>query len=408
MRGLPCPPAASEWSEVGLAQAPPEVSLAVGDAIKLADSLKILSQYARVLESACRRPDTPVGKCLSGLPEACAGTHLDWFGPLLAPLKDVGHLEATYARYLELWARPDGGKTASDEHLAFEVHQAIPHEDVDFTRYLLGLSFPGSREYEVLVAQNILRLNPEGSLGEFRGEFKRWRDRGLLHSLLIGARFMPTLNDWLAVEHHREAAWWGDMLLGVNCARTMAEAEAAVADLGIAFAHGSEAGTQVAGTLDRIGILMGIKSNAAPGNKTELQECLAAWTLGADSPAHEIWAQAKRQLEASLPPSLLCPSLFGAKRGSWGFPSLTLAYEGGRLFIREERLTFVPKPGTKTRPTRNPNVKIELPGGKPTSAKPDPAARIQDVASRMGEILLSPEMGHLMMYATLSVVSCAT
>ena len=358
MLALPCPAVPHEIA-IGTGRVPnASVGLAVGDGIKLADGLKILVQYARVLECACRKPESQIGKFLAGHSETCTGA-LAWLAGLVIPLRDVRSMEPTYERYLDLWAQPDGGKHSPDEQLAFEVHQAIPEQDVDFTRYLLSLSFPGSHEYDVLVAQNILRLNPGGTLADFRGDFEHWRDRGLLHCLLVAARFMPTLNDWLAVEEHREAAWWGEMLTELNGAKSMDDVEAAVRDIGLAFGEGSLAGTHLAAVLDRIGVLMRVKSNSTG---RLFDDCLESWKLGGHSRPHQIWARAKHQLESSLPPSLLCPRLFGAKRGSWGYSNLSLAYANDRLFIEQLALEYVPK-CELIKSTCNPKL--------------DPAARIQ-------------------------------
>ena len=84
MQALACPPSKSVWlfGNDSRFMAPSQSSMAVGDSIKLADGLKILAQYARVLDNACRHPESAVGRCLGDSAEACVGTGLEWFGGL--------------------------------------------------------------------------------------------------------------------------------------------------------------------------------------------------------------------------------------------------------------------------------------------------------------------------------------
>jgi hypothetical protein len=50
--------------------------------------------------------------------------------------------------------------------------------DMDFTRYIVSILKPDSKEYEARVARNVLDASPS-SFDEFQSEFLGWRKRGL-------------------------------------------------------------------------------------------------------------------------------------------------------------------------------------------------------------------------------------
>lgn len=368
------------------APAPP--SIAVGNAIDLADGIRIFEQYAKILSDSCKCCETQTGTFLSG---ALLPPQLAWFEPLRAPVRHHSGLRDTFERLLGLFREAKGapephGPATSAE--LYELQQTLPHVDLELVRLMLSTGRPSAPAYEAHISAQLLRLRPELSWVAHQEALDAWRDNGLAHPLLLAAQHMPTLNDWLPVELHEQARGWGETLTALNAARTPDEIRAALARVETAVDWASPAGLGVAGLLDRLAVAMRLLSNA-PAGQADLDRALAQfpdWSGGAS--LGRIWKQARHALETFLPPSLLCPPLAGFKRATWGYQVLTPTTDGDALRFAERSLGWVePDPG-------QPAPQLEAEAGKKQGA-----ARLQDVLCRMGVIALSPELGHLMLLA---------
>jgi hypothetical protein len=320
--------------------------LAVGCSVRLADGLKIVRQYGRFLTGAAR----------SWRAERAA----DWFedGPLVVDAS----LDSTYARHLELFGRvvdkPGFGE------LCYELHQTVPCTDRGLTRHLLSLCFPSAREYEVDVALGLARLG--GGFAEFKNRFECWRGRGLVGVLLAACQRMPGASSWGTEDPH-----FVEALRAVAACRSEVELEAALHLFVGCLDWEAPEGRGVMAQLEALAVAMGVKSN---GPEFDLSRALKKFPdFTQKNEAHEIWTQARGALEECFPPGSL---LVGSKRASWGLACLTPVYQRGVLSVAERSLEWL----------------------EPQALAPAPT-RVQDVVSRLGAILLSPEFGHLMMLA---------
>lgn len=369
-------------------------SIAIGDAINLADKIRIFEQYAKVVSQTCLSNDSQ--SFLSG---AHLPPNLEWFEALRAPVWSNAGLEPTFHRQLRLFREAAGNIGDPSPPTSGELYAmqcTLPHVDLELVRYMLRLGRPSAPGYEAHISGHLLRLHPELSWIEHQERLDRWRDDGLKHPLLLAAAFMPTLNDWLPVDLHRDAGDWGEALTELNSAQQAKQAEAALAGLAAARVDWSgPAWLAIACTLDRLAVAMRLLSNGGPG-ASGLDQALQAFPDWAGRPVGEVWKGARGALERSVPPSLLCPRLAGFRRATWGYPSLTPACAGGGVWFAERSLEWV--------------APLEAEGGRPAGPAPagdagrkelarQSGARLQDVLCRMGEIALSPEMGHLMMLA---------
>ena len=371
-------------------EAPAPPSIAVGDAIDLADGIRIFEQYAKVVSDACRAPEPGLKSFLSG---TLLPPQLEWFEPLRAPVRSNPALEATFQRMLRLFraGRPGAPAIATASAELYALQQSLRHVDIELVRHLLKTGRPSAPEYEAHISAHLCRARPSLSWLEHQEALDAWRDGGLLHPLLIAATHMPTLNDWLPVELHEAARGWGETLTSLNAARSGDEVHAALDGLGSCVDWEAPAGLAIAGLLDHLAVAMRVLSNA-PAPNNNLDAALARfpdWSgaPGAGPSIGRVWKEARAVLEHLIPPSLLCPRLAGFKRATWGYQALTPVVDGEAVRFAERSLAWV-----EPSPERPPPLGAE-PGRKHGHA------RLQDVLCRMGVVALSPEVGHLMMLA---------
>ncbi len=368
------------------APAPP--SIAVGNAIDLADGIRIFVQYAKIISDSCRSCESQTGTFLSG---ALLPAPLAWFEPLRAPVRHHAGLKETFGRLLSLFREARG---APDPHTPptsgelYELQQTLPHVDLELVRLMLSTGRPSAPGYEAHVSAHLLRLRPELSWVAHQEALDAWRDTGLAHPLLLAAAHMPTLNDWLPVELHERARGWGETLTALNAARAPDEIRAALARVETALDWAAPEGLGVAGLLDRLAVAMRLLSNA-PAGEADLDRALAQFPdWSGNPPIGRVWKQARHALETFLPPSLLCPPLASFKRATWGYQTLTPTVQGDAVRFAERSLGWVePAPD-------QPPPQADSDAGKKLGC-----ARLQDVLCRMGVIALSPEVGHLMLLA---------
>ena len=338
-------------------------SLAVGDAIRLADSVRIFEQYARTLSRGYREPGSPIGQSLSA---GVAGDSLKWFDRLNRDASHSPTMAAVFHRQLNMYA-PEPGLPV--EHQYYTLLRALPFPDLQLARLIVSLALPGAKEYHAHIARNL----SGGGLpwDEFRNRVEGWRDAGLLHPLLLAARHMPTLNDWLPVEMHEEAGAWADILTRLNGARDSAGFSAALRDIDTRVDWGGRAGLAIAATLDTLAIRMRLLSH----RNEDLDKMIASFPDLDSFTTPQMWKRMAATLEKHVPPSVLCPRLTGFKQATWGYERLTPVWDGRCLCFAEKTLAWVePQPGMRVSPPQ----------------------RFTEVLSRMGVVALSREFGYLM------------
>lgn len=209
--------------------------------------------------------------------------------------------------------------------MAFDLAKALPHFDRDLTAfYLRGKC---AHEYELHVAHSQLRLCPAyrlASLEEFvRPWVATWRNQGLVHVLAVAALHMPALADWFPQPNSTQEPQEDDetrpaessavtrglvsLLHNLPDARSEAQAAAILAD----FIHSQKphvatpTAQAIARTIDRLAVLMRVKSNAHDEAGHDLDACLDAFPPLENLDAPDIWARIKPALEAAIPPSVL-------------------------------------------------------------------------------------------------------
>jgi hypothetical protein len=374
----------------------------VGNAINLADGIRIFEQYAKIISQACKNHETSTvtqtGTFLSGglLPQQLA-----WFERLREPFKRSEVFDAYLERLIELFrearrAPETHGPPTSAE--VYELQQTLPHVDPELVRLMLAIGRPSAPGYEAHISAHLLRTRRDLTWIGHQEALDVWRDTGLLHPILLAARHMPTLNDWLPVDMHEQARAWGDALTALNTARSAGDTRAALDAVESSLDWGSPAGLAVAGLLDRLAVAMRVLSNA-PAGEADLDAALARfpdWSGGPERPGiGGIWKQARAALENLLPPSLLCPPLAGFRKATWGYHALTPTVEGEAIRFAERSLGWVePHPDPSEAGRAAGALEADAGAGKSKGC-----ARLQDVLCRMGVLALSPEIGHLMMLA---------
>ena len=323
--------------------APTRPLIAVGDSIRLADSVKVFEQSARALSRGLRDPAGPIGAFLAGAEPA---PQLQWLDRLRAPLLFNERLVPTFERQLELF-RPEGGPVAGQY---YAMLQAVPNLDLDLVNYVVRMALPSSQAYEARVAMALMAVAPDLPYDVFRKRLASWRSEGLLFPLLVAARHMPALNDWLPVELQPPAAAWQDVLDGLNAARNQADLDAALDRIDQRIDWGGHAGLFISSLLDRAAVKMRVLSHRS----ADLDAALALFPDWSAARTPEIWRDLKAALEAAIPPSALCPRLAGYKAPTWGYAALTPSYSPATgLAFAEQRLEWVvPAPERPPEPVR--------------------------------------------------------
>ena len=176
------------------------------------------------------------------------------------------------------------------------------------------------------MAHSILRLHDPQTLEDLQARLKTWRSQGLLHVLGVAALHMPDLADWFPVDTPSEDS---DL-----CADSLLHCLEALRSKPANYAHtiGSFITTQtpetptaqsIAVTLDRLAVLMGVRSNAVDEPGHDLASTLAGFPHLDVLEAQDAWISFKPALEDNLPPSILrVDPAWGQKRakqakGTW-------------------------------------------------------------------------------------------
>lgn len=202
-------------------------------------------------------------------------------------------------------------------HEAYHLVRTLPH----FDRAMAGLCFQCEREYELDVARAISDL--QGYAASIEGaqrELLVWRTRGLLYPLVVAARRMPCARDWLSPDLLHEASARGlqACLEALHSARTLDDALDAVRAFAASQDLGQASARAVARLLDRLAVLMRVKSNAEGQLDHDLDRVLSAFPDLGRMDAPDIWATVKPALERAMPPTLLCVDIAGgARHNTW-------------------------------------------------------------------------------------------
>jgi len=343
---------------------PPGLKMDHGDGAQLFDALKVMEQYAKLVSQACHQADSPMGKFLHGAPGS-AEESLHWLEKLClpcAPLSAAARDRVEHQLSMHLLLHPGLSRAAALGELFMEE----PASGEGFLRACL----PDECALHHLEACKLhLRLGSKAPIAPAAVP-----SYGLLYPLLLCAKSMPTLNDWLPVDLHHEGGQWEELLTELNTALTMEEALSCAA---ARFQHvdwAGDAGRKLASTLDRACVLMRVHA----GRCCSLDKALKNFPVHPVSP-ELLWRMivGESLLQKSLPPSCLAPAEH--KRATWGFSCLTPRVQGSAIVIDGGALAWL--------------------GGAPESRrKPDknPGDQLCNVLSRMGEVALCPTMVYAM------------
>ena len=366
---------------------PPQTpTLPVGNLWNLINNIKVMHQYTELISESASGGGVHAPALFGGI-EACTNG-LDWMGPLLSPIHPCSD---KYQQHIDLWRASNPGLYSYAE-AAYNVHQSYVVEDRNMTRLLVSNLLPSAKEYEVSIAASLLRARPD-SFDEFQSSFLGWRSHGVYHALELAARHLPSAEQWVSDETMHEAEDWQALLDEFN----KPERAALVTPGRLAsfcdrmIDRSPKFCNQVCGILDRVCVLVRVKSNAAGscvGSK--LDSLLPTLIFDSEAPGSQrspythsllTWGRLKQSLESALPPALLCPSLGTSNRDGWGYPRLDLGVCEDRLMICTGSLQWLKK---GEYPLLNVDTGFE-------------ADRFQDILLRMSECATCPEVAHLML-----------
>lgn len=384
------------WVPDALSPEPQSAHAAVGSIWKLYNDFRVMSQYGRVLKDACAH-----NALLQGSPSTCV-EGFEWFMPFahdLSPLSGQAlHLVSDFVSACVL--HKGGAQTAGEA--AFDAHRSIMQPDRQLTQFLVEHHFPGPlKQFELDVCAYML-AKPSLTYGEWKSRFPAWRKKGLYYCIGLASMYMPHLADWLPEEaHESKVAMSFDACL-YRLRVPGQDHSAALFRLAEDWAADRTGAAEVlSGKLDRLAILMGVKSNGSPfelaGALRKFAEQFPTSELGA--PATEThrqnyaaWHCVKAAVEETFPPSLLSAPLVRPKRDTWGYQRLTLSVqqqpgETPAVLFAERSLQHVcPRHVAHTAAhTYQPAYIKDCPLHQTSQ-------RLQDALWRLGEIATSPSL----------------
>jgi hypothetical protein len=296
---------------------------------KKQENLKILKQYTKLLAQACHHHDhatiTAHAQPLSPTPTSYP-RNLAWFEPLAKPCDGLDEEnDRRVDQLLELHHAACHPAVATPRQHAFLLAKTLPHFDRDLTATYLRPAL-GAPEYELHVAHSILRLHNPQTLEDLQIHLETWRSQGLLHVLGVAALNMPDLADWFPVntpdEHTDECA--RSLLYCIGALRSRPASHTEIIESFITTQNPEKPTAQsIATTLDRLAVLMGVKSNAVDEPDHVLSSALASFPHLDSLDPQDVWHRLKPALEASIPPSVLRLDPASARKrvkqahGSW-------------------------------------------------------------------------------------------
>lgn len=195
---------------------------------------------------------------------------------------------------------------------AYELAKSLPHFDRDLTAFYLALPITAShREYELQIAHSIMKLHNPAELEDLHHRLSAWRNEGLVHVLSVAALNMPDFLDWFPSTECNPAAGHNNAETRslIQCIDLLVKNPREHAQAIQLFIDSQDPATptaqHIAGTLDRLAILMGVKSNATIEPDHDLAASLASFPRLDTLEPHDLWSRIKPALEKALPPSIL-------------------------------------------------------------------------------------------------------
>ena len=385
----PSSPALAGWA---MPCDPPPASTGgacVGQSWARLNQLRVLDQYARLLGELCS-----AHPFLQGAGVTCV-LGLEWASGLLGPMR--AQADADWQNIEKMAAFYASQRGVDPAEGLFHLHLTMPCYDRDVTRALLHRHFPRADEYELDVCRLMLRA-PGLTYRAWLADFPRWRSKGLLYPLGVAALYMPELDDWLPRECHANTLAQAFHAFVQSVHHPGADPVPLLNALQAAWAaDGTHTNLLLAHTLDRVAVLMRVKSNGrlACDRDFALQPALDAFprSFGADphDATYHAWHALKYRIEDAMPPSLLCAPLVRPKRATWGLSGLTLSVspDGTVRFLETQLEPVGPAADTEVHTHTPPYMRHCL--AFQTSA------RVQDVLWRLGEAVLSPGVAACML-----------
>jgi len=344
----------------------PTPPLLVGSIWRQLNSLRVMRQYCLTLSRMCREYAFLQGHsitCVHGL---------EWFSSLNQPMRPLDDgVRAALDRTLNQAAVQQRG--VSRERLAYELYTRLPCPDRDLLRLTIGLHFPAAREYEVDICRHMAVV--EGlSYDQWLSRFFRWRSTGLYYPLAIAAHRMQTPEQWGLPSQLVGTPVSHAFFTALECMCTSSQTkkksssgcydaknckQALDALVDAWEADNTGAAHSLASTLDRLAVLMRVKSNGRRENPLNfsLDDALSAFPVLSEQSCaaaggsfvqsrymdYPAWRSLKATIEDVFPPSTLCAPLTRPRRSTWGFPRLTLELlPGPVLRFKERSLALVP------------------------------------------------------------------
>ena len=268
----------------------------------LQEHLMTLQEEAKNLAIACRFPHTAGGLVLAGARETCIPP-LDWFRSLSEAYSPMLEDQDRLLALLKI-----GGKVNPDVpeyDLAFHLLKRLPSYDKALAYCCVGKPFVRGCNLEV--GRIALRTGLANTQDEFTQTIQHFQEHGLTYVLALGAEHMPDLVFWMPPEHHEETSALGlaNALDRMRKAGSSFEVDEALEDFVASQDTNERSAMYTARMLDRLAILMGVKSNAGPSEDHDLCLCLSRFPRYDQKPAVHIWQGIKPALESCLPPTLL-------------------------------------------------------------------------------------------------------
>jgi hypothetical protein len=236
--------------------------------------------------------------------------------------------ESRITKLIQLHSACDKSATTCQRLAAYQLAQSLPHFDRDLTAYYLNLSSPSDeyKEYELQIAHSIMRLHAPPTPKDVLGHLATWRSQGLLHVLSVAALNMQELSDWFPTDtpnpaRNKEA---DSLAHFVKALVKLPRDHAQTIEYFIAAQDPTSPVSQyIASTLDRLAILMSVKSNARDEVEHDLQLALEAFPRLDSLEPQDMWNRIKPALERAIPPSLLrldpscAKKRYKQARGTW-------------------------------------------------------------------------------------------
>lgn len=382
------------WSVPGDHSPHPTPVVGVGNVWQQLNSLRVMAQYTRILGTMCSEH-----LFLQGHPTTCVHG-LEWFSRLAGPMQMPDkRAHESLVRTLETFRSNQTGQPMSLKQASFEVNSKLCCHDRGMLQLLISYHFPAAAmEYDVDIC-NYMLSRPGITYAEWLSEFPRRREKGLYYPMVLASMYMPSQEHWLPPAAHSTPL----AISFAHCMASLADPEenhcGELLDLQSAWEEDKTGTAHVlAGTLDRLAVLMGVKSNGRPGS-FDLPAALALFPRSFGDSMHEsnfrAWRELKSAVEKAFPPSLLCSPLVRPKRHTWGYSKLTLQVGCcGDVYFAERTLESVPAASK----LQEGGVHHYTPAFAKECLLGQTSHRVQDVLWRLGEVVTSHDVAACMLH----------